>query len=417
MCPISPQHNDDNTFLRAFDTRKDGQPPSSEDFNLGNSRVSENSSYITPERKRLGKSSNSHLLSSSLGGTPNQTSNLTTKRRTSTAAQAAITAGMTQPPSASEIDFDIHCPPLEPVLPPSSDAVCTIPSNVGAHDVLCGRGGGTNTQIGNRRFRSLVQEFQPTYLLCRRKEKPLIARTIVLIIRNRGGRFLKKDETSSMLFEVGDEKAGAKTSQALREGLEVRAAKSNTLLGKKKIRKKRKKIQLVNERPSAEHGISINSYVNSTSRLYDITLSDSSPGQKQVPSQIPRKSNSNESGYYYYRCGCENPNYHYISEQKPLNTPSPPRKRLKNQPIPHVGSYHYAIPTKCYPNPHPPAFSGGNHLQSISSVIPAEEDTSVWAMDFSPPKSRAKEDEDGNNTMDTDIETSKTKEKWSTTGV
>jgi hypothetical protein len=108
--------------------------------------------------------------------------------------------------------------------------------DVNTYDVLCGRGGGTNSQVGNRRFRKLVQDFQPTYLLARRKEKPLLARTIVLIIRKRGGRFLKKDEDSGELFEVGDLKAEAKTSQALREGLDVRATKSaaSSLLDKKK---------------------------------------------------------------------------------------------------------------------------------------------------------------------------------------
>jgi hypothetical protein len=85
----------------------------------------------------------------------------------------------------------------------------------------------------------LVQDFQPTYLLARRKEKPLLARTIVLIIRNRGGRFLKKDEETGELFEVGDLKAEAKTSQALREGLDVRATKSaaSSLMDKKKKKK------------------------------------------------------------------------------------------------------------------------------------------------------------------------------------
>merc|ERR1712150_86741 len=105
-------------------------------------------------------------------------------------------------------------------------AVADSPAAINSHDVLCGRGGGTNSQIGNRRFRKLVQEFQPTYLLARRKEKPLLARTIVLIIRQRGGRFLKKDDDTGELYEVGDSKAEAKTSQALREGLDVRATKS-----------------------------------------------------------------------------------------------------------------------------------------------------------------------------------------------
>ena len=133
---------------------------------------------------------------------------------------------MLLPKAAEEVDFDVTDPPTEPVTPPSEEPVCDSLADVNSYDVLCGRGGGTNSQIGNRRFRKLVQEFQPTYLLARRKEKPLLARTIVLIIRKRGGRFLKKDEDTGELYEVGDAKAEAKTSQALREGLDVRATKS-----------------------------------------------------------------------------------------------------------------------------------------------------------------------------------------------
>lgn len=146
---------------------------------------------------------------------------------------------MMLPAAASEIDFEVTDPPMEPSTPPSTQPVCDSPADVNSYDVLCGRGGGTNSQIGNRRFRQLVQEFQPIYLLARRKEKPLLARTIVLIIRKRGGRFLKKDEETGELYEVGDPKAEAKTSQALREGLDVRATKSaaSSLLDKKNKKK------------------------------------------------------------------------------------------------------------------------------------------------------------------------------------
>eukprot|EP00531_Pseudo-nitzschia_arenysensis_P005945 CAMPEP_0116130348 /NCGR_PEP_ID=MMETSP0329-20121206/8422_1 /TAXON_ID=697910 /ORGANISM="Pseudo-nitzschia arenysensis, Strain B593" /LENGTH=871 /DNA_ID=CAMNT_0003624701 /DNA_START=172 /DNA_END=2787 /DNA_ORIENTATION=- len=145
-------------------------------------------------------------------------------------------SGILLPKAASEVDFDISDPPLEPSTPASKEPVCESPADVNAYDVLCGRGGGTNSQVGNRRFRKLVQEFQPIYLLARRKEKPLLARTIVLVIRKRGGRFLKKDEETGELYEVGDAKAEAKTSQALREGLDVRATKSaaSSLMDKKK---------------------------------------------------------------------------------------------------------------------------------------------------------------------------------------
>jgi len=149
---------------------------------------------------------------------------------------------MLLPKAAEEIDFDVADPPLEPQTQPSEKPVCESLADVNTYDVLCGRGGGTNSQVGNRRFRKLVQDFQPTYLLARRKEKPLLARTIVLIIRKRGGRFLKKDEDTGELYEVGDPKAEAKTSQALREGLDVRATKSaaSSLLEKRKKKNKSK---------------------------------------------------------------------------------------------------------------------------------------------------------------------------------
>jgi hypothetical protein len=147
--------------------------------------------------------------------------------------------GIILPKAASEVDFVVTAPPMEPILPPSDHPVCDSPASINSHDVLCGRGGGTNSQVGNRRFRKLVQDFQPTYLLARRKEKPLLARTIVLIIRNRGGRFLKKDEETGELYEVGDQKAEAKTSQALREGLDVRATKSAATSATDKKKKKK----------------------------------------------------------------------------------------------------------------------------------------------------------------------------------
>lgn len=144
---------------------------------------------------------------------------------------------MLLPKAAEEIDFDVTDPPMEPVTPKSEKPVCESLTDVNPDDVLLGRGGGTNSQVGNRRFRKLVQDFQPTYLMAKRKEKPLLARTIVLIIRKRGGRFLKKNEETGEMFEVGDTKAEAKTSQALREGLDVRATRSAVMQSDKKKKK------------------------------------------------------------------------------------------------------------------------------------------------------------------------------------
>lgn len=163
--------------------------------------------------------------------------NARAKSSTPVASNTTADRDLLLPKAAEEIDFDVTDPPAEPVTPPSDQAIYESLADVNGYDVLCGRGGGTNSQIGNRRFRKLVQEFQPTYLMAKRKEKPLLARTIVLIIRKRGGHFLKKNEDTGELFEVGDTKAEAKTSQALREGLDVRATRSAQVGDKKKKKK------------------------------------------------------------------------------------------------------------------------------------------------------------------------------------
>lgn len=194
------------------------------------------------------------------------------------------------PKAAEEIDFDVSDPPSKPHTPPSKTPVCESPADVNSFDVLCGRGGGTNSQVGNRRFRQLVQDFQPIYLLARRKEKPLLARTIVLIIRKRGGRFLKKDEETGELFEVGDTKAEAKTSQALREGLDVRATKSAaSSVGDKKKKKKSKSDEDDKIQETPEHNP--NNVGSSTSKLHSPpALPKLSPGDKPPRSPSPESS-------------------------------------------------------------------------------------------------------------------------------
>ena len=95
--------------------------------------------------------------------------------------------------------------------------------NPSENDVLCGRGGATNNHVGNKRFRMHVSENQPAYLQAKKRDKSLIARAVVDRVREQGGRFLKKiDERGNSWIEVGDKKAIEKTSQALREGLDVR---------------------------------------------------------------------------------------------------------------------------------------------------------------------------------------------------
>ena len=89
-----------------------------------------------------------------------------------------------------------------------------------ANDVLCGRGGGTNNHPGNERFRDLVTAQKVLYLHSSKRDKPFVSRGIVRAVRNQNppGRFLQKDEKNGLWYDIGDQKAREKTSQALREG-------------------------------------------------------------------------------------------------------------------------------------------------------------------------------------------------------
>ena len=97
--------------------------------------------------------------------------------------------------------------------------------NVGPHDVLLGRGGATNNHSGNQMFRLLVAEHQQEYLRAKKHDKVIIARRVVSIIQNNGGRFLQSGDSKDHWVQVADKKAQEKTSQALREGLDVRNQK------------------------------------------------------------------------------------------------------------------------------------------------------------------------------------------------
>lgn len=114
------------------------------------------------------------------------------------------------------------------VLPIASPAPATVQSQetqINARDVLCGRGGGTNNHPGNRHFREVVSAYQPQYITSKKRDKKFIAAKVVEIIRESGGRFLQKINDVQWI-DIGDKKAIEKTSQALREGMDVRHKKA-----------------------------------------------------------------------------------------------------------------------------------------------------------------------------------------------
>ena len=83
------------------------------------------------------------------------------------------------------------------------------------HDVMYGRGGGTNHHPGNKRYRKMVEDRKLEYVNSKRLDKPLVALEIIKIWRSQlpPGRFLKIDEKTGLWHDVGDKKAREKTSQ------------------------------------------------------------------------------------------------------------------------------------------------------------------------------------------------------------
>ena len=86
------------------------------------------------------------------------------------------------------------------------------------NDVLFGRGNFVNRHVGNLNFRKLCRENKATYSKCSKLEKKSISIKIVKSIRelDPAGRFLKRNKQGQW-FDVGDQEAREKTSQALRD--------------------------------------------------------------------------------------------------------------------------------------------------------------------------------------------------------
>ncbi|GKY92792.1 hypothetical protein MPSEU_000248900 [Mayamaea pseudoterrestris] len=89
------------------------------------------------------------------------------------------------------------------------------------NDILMGRGGKNNQHAGNERLRQMARHYCEQYKVSKKKGKSNISRTLVGMIRNLDppGRFLKKDPTSRLWEDVGDETAREKASQVLRDAV------------------------------------------------------------------------------------------------------------------------------------------------------------------------------------------------------
>jgi len=102
----------------------------------------------------------------------------------------------------------------------SSSFANNVITDITDSDVLCGRGVRTNNHKGNHYFRYLIDNYREEYFSARKQRKTQISRCIVHAIRTRipSGRFLKRSSHGDMWYEIGEQKAMEKASQALREG-------------------------------------------------------------------------------------------------------------------------------------------------------------------------------------------------------
>jgi len=103
------------------------------------------------------------------------------------------------------------------VLSSSNSLAASVASSVepSDNDVLCGRGGSSNKHPGNLRFRTLIAANKAQYVTLTKKQKMLLARQIVAVVHESGGKFLSREQ--GKWVHVGLPRSLEKTSQALRE--------------------------------------------------------------------------------------------------------------------------------------------------------------------------------------------------------
>lgn len=87
------------------------------------------------------------------------------------------------------------------------------------NDVICGRGGKANTHPGNVSFREEAKKLRSWYESSSKSEKFTISSFLVDIVRERGGRFLKRNpDHAGRWIEADNSDVRKKASQSLREG-------------------------------------------------------------------------------------------------------------------------------------------------------------------------------------------------------
>lgn len=128
------------------------------------------------------------------------------------------------------------------VVPPQPRRISFGVRNPGKHDVLVGQGSVTNKHAGNIKFRLSVENHYMSHKYAMKKEKKAVAQSIVTLVRSTGGRFLVKDKSCNLWFEVGDKHALEKAKFTLRKKYAEARVETSNLIIKKKTRVERQYI-------------------------------------------------------------------------------------------------------------------------------------------------------------------------------
>jgi hypothetical protein len=140
-------------------------------------------------------------------------------------------------------------------------------------DICCGRGKGKWNSPGNHRFKELIQNFLPEYAEAKAKaDKSRIVETVVSLIQEGGGRFVKQDEITGKWYPINSTQTRSKVAHAIRDHLA-------TFCKKKLI-----------PTPSQAHKASKRSKLASSDESDD---DDKIPNKHQRP---PQSSDSSSSG-------------------------------------------------------------------------------------------------------------------------
>lgn len=123
-----------------------------------------------------------------------------------------------EPAAASELEFKIDNPP-ETFREPSKAAVVDSESEFTENDVVLQRTTIENdcASKGNLALDKLVCDFQPYYIMANKKRS--IAKSLVYVVQNRGGRFFQIDDSVGHYHELSDDVVVEKVMQLLVRGL------------------------------------------------------------------------------------------------------------------------------------------------------------------------------------------------------